>query len=164
VKNEDLKKAIAATIPQGHRGPTPEGVVEAARAETSPLHGFFEWDDNIAGEKYRLGQARDLIVRVGPITLKIDDDREVLVPHMYVRDPSAMPREQGYIDISRIEPRGEEARQILNQEMARIMAGIHRARPIAIALGFEVEFEELFVSANRFADVVRGIESEDVAA
>lgn len=40
---------------------TPANVVEAARDEDHPLHGRFEWDDAVAGEKYRLDQARKLI-------------------------------------------------------------------------------------------------------
>ena len=40
---------------------TPRVVVDAARDPENPLHNRFEWDDSIAGEKYRLGQARELI-------------------------------------------------------------------------------------------------------
>jgi len=40
---------------------TPGIVVDTARDESHPLHARFEWDDQIAGEKYRLGQARELI-------------------------------------------------------------------------------------------------------
>lgn len=39
----------------------PETVVEAAKDETSPLHGSFEWDDTEAARTYRLWQARQLI-------------------------------------------------------------------------------------------------------
>lgn len=40
---------------------TPRIVVDVARDPEHPLHGRFEWDDSIAGEKYRLAQARELI-------------------------------------------------------------------------------------------------------
>lgn len=39
----------------------PEAVVEAARAETSPLHRQFDWDDTKAAANWRLQQARQLI-------------------------------------------------------------------------------------------------------
>lgn len=39
----------------------PEAVVEAARPATSPLHSRFTWDDSIAGQQYRIWQARQLI-------------------------------------------------------------------------------------------------------
>ena len=40
---------------------TPSDVVDAARPEDSPLHSRFEWDDSVAGEKYREAQAAQLI-------------------------------------------------------------------------------------------------------
>ena len=33
----------------------------AAKAKSSPLHDLFEWDNDKAGEQYRLWQARELI-------------------------------------------------------------------------------------------------------
>jgi hypothetical protein len=39
----------------------PEEVVEHARDPESPLHNWFEWDDDAAAEKYRIHQARNLI-------------------------------------------------------------------------------------------------------
>ncbi|HUD75319.1 MAG TPA: hypothetical protein VMQ76_09630, partial [Terracidiphilus sp.] len=39
----------------------PEKVVEAARPVSSPLHSWFEWNDNKAAENYRIWQARQLI-------------------------------------------------------------------------------------------------------
>lgn len=40
---------------------TPQNVVNLARNENSKLHNDFEWDNEIAGEKYRLSQAREMI-------------------------------------------------------------------------------------------------------
>lgn len=40
---------------------TPEIVVEEASREDHPLHSRFEWDDAVAGAKYRLEQAAKLI-------------------------------------------------------------------------------------------------------
>lgn len=40
---------------------TAKNVVDAARPEESPLHREFEWDNSIAGEKWREEQARALI-------------------------------------------------------------------------------------------------------
>lgn len=42
-------------------GLTPERLVDASRDEAAPLHGEFEWDDVVAGERYRAIQARNLI-------------------------------------------------------------------------------------------------------
>lgn len=43
---------------------SPQLVVNTARSDSHPLHGHFEWDDNVAGELYRCGQAAALIRRV----------------------------------------------------------------------------------------------------
>ena len=40
---------------------TPENVLDDNRKEGRPLHDCFEWDDTIAGEKYRLSQAGKII-------------------------------------------------------------------------------------------------------
>lgn len=40
---------------------TPKIVVETARDPESPLHRCFEWRDDVAAEKYREDQARDVI-------------------------------------------------------------------------------------------------------
>jgi hypothetical protein len=53
-------------------------VVESARAKSSPLHSYFEWDNNIAGDKYRLAQARELI-RVSVTMLEPVDGGKTLV-------------------------------------------------------------------------------------
>lgn len=39
-------------------------VLEDARSDDSPLHGYFEWDDGVAAEAHRLTQAASLIRRV----------------------------------------------------------------------------------------------------
>lgn len=40
---------------------TPKIVLDSARSETSAIHGCFEWDNDIAAEKYRETQAGALI-------------------------------------------------------------------------------------------------------
>jgi len=53
---------------------TPANLVSAARAESHPLHEYFEWDDAAAGEKYRLLQAYKLIS--AQYTLRVVTDGE----------------------------------------------------------------------------------------
>lgn len=40
---------------------TPENIVELAKDEKSVIHNDFEWNDTVAGAKYRLLQAREMI-------------------------------------------------------------------------------------------------------
>lgn len=43
---------------------TPDVVVDESRPDDAPLHPAFEWDDSVAGERYRHIQAKDLIKTV----------------------------------------------------------------------------------------------------
>lgn len=43
---------------------TPENVVEAAKNENNVMHDMFEWDDSIAGEKYRKQQASKILATI----------------------------------------------------------------------------------------------------
>jgi hypothetical protein len=55
---------------------TNKAILDAARASSSPLHGHFEWDDQIAGEKYRLTQAGELKRTLVYVRRVEDDERE----------------------------------------------------------------------------------------
>lgn len=48
----------------GEGSVTPEEVLEKAKDENSELHKCFEWNDSIAAEKYRLQQARAIIINL----------------------------------------------------------------------------------------------------
>ncbi len=54
----------------------PSAVVQEARDKDSPLHRYFEWDDAVASDKYRLDQARQLIASIEIIS----DDRHESAP------------------------------------------------------------------------------------
>lgn len=43
------------------KGIEPKELVKTAKSEDCPLHDYFEWDDSIGGEKYRIEQARYLL-------------------------------------------------------------------------------------------------------
>lgn len=51
-------------ITKKYNGLTAEIVVNEAKNKNSPLNQFFDWDDDVAGEKWRLWQARYLITTV----------------------------------------------------------------------------------------------------
>lgn len=56
----DLRTILTAHYKK-HGELTPEIVVDEARPEGAPLHDRFEWDNEIAGEKYRIVQAQQII-------------------------------------------------------------------------------------------------------
>lgn len=64
---------------------TPKRIVDEARSSEHPLHGYFEWDDSKAGEKFRRLQAyqllaaqRQYIVLTKGVTKEIYADAEKL--------------------------------------------------------------------------------------
>lgn len=58
---------------------TPSGVLDLARAEDSPLHTLFVWDDSAAAHQYRLEQARRVIKRCN-YRIEKNDDLLVHIP------------------------------------------------------------------------------------
>lgn len=56
---------------------TPETVVQNAKNKKSILHELFEWDNTIAGEKYRLQQARTIINNVEVVTVSNGEQIEI---------------------------------------------------------------------------------------
>jgi hypothetical protein len=56
----DWKEALVA-IERKNKLLNAYDVVEEARSKDSPLHDKFEWDNTIAGQKWRIHQARNLI-------------------------------------------------------------------------------------------------------
>lgn len=58
----NLVQLELARIADEHGGLlNPEVVVQEAINPTSPLHDYFEWDDGLASDQWRLQQARQLI-------------------------------------------------------------------------------------------------------
>lgn len=63
---------------------TPADVLEAASDKDSPMHNAFEWDDTEAARRFRLQQARKLIVSIRVINSPV----QARVPaYVSVRDP-----------------------------------------------------------------------------
>lgn len=62
--SESVVKSELESIYSTDGALTPASVLDRARSESSPLHGLFEWDDTVAGEKFRLVQAQKLITKV----------------------------------------------------------------------------------------------------
>lgn len=67
-------------------------IVDAARPQDAPLHPAFEWDDRVAGERYREAQARRMVRSVVLVEQGQPETRVwVNVPVKVVTDPT--PRE-----------------------------------------------------------------------
>lgn len=62
---------------------TPENVLNKARDEGTELHKCFEWDNKVAGEKYRLIQARDIIRHFVIVTPEESEEEEPIKVRSY---------------------------------------------------------------------------------
>lgn len=56
---QDAGEVCAALEAKGNL--TPQALVDASRPNDAPLHAAFEWDDEVAAEKYRESQASYII-------------------------------------------------------------------------------------------------------
>ena len=65
---------VCQELTETKEGLTPKTLVDVSRDENAPLHCEFEWNDGIAGEKYREFQARKLIGNL--IITKSDSGQE----------------------------------------------------------------------------------------
>jgi len=70
---------------------TPQIVLDEATPEDAPLHSRFEWDDQKAGDAYRLDQARSLIrtVKLRVIADEVYDIRKYVCIPAKADDPLA---------------------------------------------------------------------------
>lgn len=104
----------------------PNDVLEEAENVGSPLHPFFEWDDSVAAQAYRLEQARVLIGRF-KITVIIEE-REIVIPK-YIRDVKKPHNEQGYIQTTKV--RKDNIGLQLAQELGGAISLLNRALSFA---------------------------------
>jgi hypothetical protein len=84
-------------------------VVNAAKPATSPLHSFFEWNNSIAAEKFRLTQAA-LLIRTVKVIVTMPD----LTPRE-IRAYVAPARGFGYVTIVNAMSQKEMREQLLAQ-------------------------------------------------
>lgn len=113
---------------------TPDEVLRIAKSEDSCMHGFFEWDDSIAGYKYRLAQAQTMI-RCIVVEKRDTASNTVSEPvRLYEVDSS---RTSTYVPTKLIVKIEDEYQQLLRRAKGELAAFRKRYSNI-------VELEELF--------------------
>ena len=100
--------AMFKKIENEHGGLTAELVVQAAKPKRSYIHDFFEWDDEKAGEVYRLEQARYLIRH---IIIEVVGERET--PRAFITVVKGTPSQKVYLDTIQIMATPELRLQVL---------------------------------------------------
>ncbi len=135
--SDEEKAAILREIAEKHGGNLdPKDVVEEAKASSHPLHDYFEWRDKIAGEQFRIDQARALIRSV---RIEVKTNSAPMRAPQWVRSPDNGPDQRGYVEVTRVV--ALEARlKIIRQEIDRAIGVVERLREISAALAVEAEF------------------------
>lgn len=122
---------------------TPDLIIKDARSPQSPLHLEFDWNDKSAAHQHRLYQARRLIAlhwhHVRTDSLEFD------APY-FVRDPEALPGEQGYVLTASLVKEPELAMKAFMTEIAKGQSFLERARTMAEPLSLEVELESCILA------------------
>lgn len=116
----------------------PSDIVEDGKNPDSPLHSYFEWDNDVCGERYRLDQARTLIRSIR-VEVTIRDIPLSVVG--YVRDPDKETRDGGYRNVLTLRSDEDSARAAIVDEMKRVSNAVKRAKTLAIVLGVSDQLE-----------------------
>lgn len=95
-----------------------EALVDAARPVTSPAHDYFEWDDGVAAEKYRLEQAGYYVRSIEIIHPEYHEPvRAFHNVHMTVNDESV----RGYARLEIVESQEELLVQVIAEAKAELV-------------------------------------------
>jgi hypothetical protein len=125
--------------------PTPEQVINAARAKDHPWHSeIWAKSDKDAAIAYRLDIARGIISRV---RFRMVHDGRMMFRPAYVRDPDASANRAGYIAVDTLPEQPQMATAVIDAELERVIGCLSRARALAAHCGLSDEFEQLFEQA-----------------
>jgi hypothetical protein len=116
----DVAAAELERIKEAHDGSlTPQQVVDESRPKRAPLHKAFEWDDAVAGELWRVDQARRIIsgVRV------VEEDGEDQQPKILYAAVKNDEEEHVYVDRSRLQS-DEDLRLQALRSAIRLVKGV----------------------------------------
>jgi len=139
----------------------PEDVVNAARAPANPLHEFFEWDNAVAANRWRLQQAAILIRKVKVTVYRMNIP--ITIPR-YLRDPTikvdpdkAM---RPYRNFDHVVHEADRARAIVIEEMKRVDQAVRRAQNVAAALKIEEDIDAISILAQSILGRFRNLNED----
>ena len=101
---------------------SPETVVEKAKPKASPIHDFFEWDNSVAAEKYRVWQARYLLGRIEVIVQSDGEDDQVRAFHNISVQTDGDEHERGYVTLRDVQANADYLEIVLENALDEIKA------------------------------------------
>lgn len=106
-----LQKRLARIV-------TPGDVLKEARKKRSALRGYFEWDDGVAGEKFRLHQARELVNHIEVAIVDDLGEEETTAAFIHVRlSDDDSEKTKGYLPQEQVWQNQELAEQVVKRAM-----------------------------------------------
>ena len=107
-------KRVADTI-----GLTAENLLNENRTDGSPLQDYFEWRDDVAAEKYRLVQAKDIIRSIVLVKQSEDDDKPSVRQFINIKKGK---KEREYVPIETVFKRPDYTEQMFEQAKKDLLA------------------------------------------
>ncbi len=118
---------------------TAKMLVSAAKFKKHPLHNCFEWDDSIAGRKFREQQAQQIILQLVIVVDKPDSD----VPRRVRAFVSVDEKDSiHYTTMSRAMGKADLRRQIIEQALSELNAFRHKYADLK-------ELAEVFIAIDK---------------
>lgn len=113
---------------------TPKMVVDLAKDPNHPLHSQFEWRDDVAAQRFREEQARELIrnARLNVVVQEVS-----IEAHAFIRDPTSDSDKQGYRSVLSLHGDRQASIEALAQEVRQAAALLRRCRDIGTSLGLD---------------------------
>ena len=93
---------------------TTKKIVEGAKSKKSPIHKYFEWENNKAAEQFRLQQGRNLIEQVVEIVVVAGEQTE---QRSYV-SVTVINKGKVYVDLKNAIETEDYRKQLLNRAIA----------------------------------------------
>ena len=121
----EIRAALIEVGNANHGLLNPELVINAAREEGSVLHPFFEWDDGVAAERYRLVQARGLMRRVNVFATRRDRQTQTITlstTRAFQSRPSQRSARGGYESVADILADAEKRAELVASVYHELLA------------------------------------------
>jgi len=127
---------------------TPQLVVQAAKATSSPLHSLFDWNTETAAEKWWLQRARDVI---GSVSYLYSTTTHTVKVPAYVQSGDRA----GYRSVVSLRDDDAAARESLIYALETAAGHLRRAMDLAAPLGLSAEVDGLLSTIAGVQRIVR---------
>ncbi len=143
-------RLAALTAVNGHV--TAPEVVEDARPADAQLHRLFEWDDSVAGEKFRIEQARHVIRSVHPVHVDAQGHPRPVLGWVHVDLPDEGPC---YVSTARAVSEPELQEQVEADAIKAFEALSLRYEHLASLRGFFAELDRALEAVKAQRKTIR---------